>query len=214
MRQRRRLPIDQLAPNLFPDVPRGTVGPPIDWAVLFGNDHPVEVEVGFGKGLFLLNAGAARPDVNFFGVEILRKYQLLTATRLAEHKLNNVKVACADARALLRDRVAAGSVQAVHVFFPDPWWKSRHHKRRLFTPEFATAVGHILQAGGRFHLVTDVAEYFDVMRVIVEAMPLFEESTPPAEHEPQHDLDYLTNFERKFRKEGRPIYRAMYLRGK
>ncbi|MCE9533342.1 MAG: tRNA (guanosine(46)-N7)-methyltransferase TrmB [Planctomycetes bacterium] len=212
MRRRRRLPIEELAPYLLPDVPRGAVAPAIDWSVLFGNDRPIEVEVGFGKGLFLLTSGSSRPEVNFFGVEIIRKYQLHTATRLVERKLPNVRVACADAKLLLRDRVPPGSVHAVHVYFPDPWWKSRHHKRRLFTSEFVAIVEKVLQVGGRFHIVTDVEEYFTVMLAIMKDMPAFAEMLAPPPTEPQHDFDYLTNFERKFRKEGRPIYRAVYIR--
>src|SRR5439155_18074092 len=124
-----RLPAEALAPHVLETPPPapGTSPPsePIDWQALFGNDHPVEVEVGFGKGLFLVTAGAANPQTNYFGIEIVRKYQLYAATRLAKRGLGNVRVTCGDARQILRDRVVTGSVQAVHVYFPDPWWKTR-----------------------------------------------------------------------------------------
>jgi tRNA (guanine-N7-)-methyltransferase len=210
LRSRRHLPIEELAPYLLPDDARGETAPPIDWPALFGNTNPVEVEVGFGKGLFLMTAGEARPHVNFLGIEILRKYQLAAATRLAVKKIGNVKLACADARVLLRDRVSAGSVQALYVFFPDPWWKQRHRKRRLFTLEFVEIVGRALQPAGRFHIVTDVEEYFDMVKQVVGSATLFRPAPPLEPTQPKHDLDYLTNFERKFRKEGRPIYRAAY----
>ena len=212
MRQAKRLPLEQLQPSLLPDAPAGAPAPPILWPALFGNDRPVEVEVGFGKGLFLTTAAAACLDVNFFGIEIVRKYQLFTATRLVRRELHNVRVACADARLLLRDRVAAGSVRAVHVYFPDPWWKKRHHKRRVFTPGFAATVARVLQPGGRLHVVTDVEEYFGIMTGIVGRLSEFGPLPPPTPTEPRHDLDYLTNFERKFRKEGRSIHRAAYER--
>ena len=213
MRRIKKLPLEELAPYLVPDVPRGASAPPIDWRELFGNDRAVEVEVGFGKGLFLATAAAARPDVNFIGIEVVRKYQLYAATRLAKRSLRNVRVACADARTVLRDRVAAQSVQAVHVYFPDPWWKARHRKRRVFTPEFAHMVGTILKPGGRLWLATDVEAYHGVMTQIVHDLgPAFAELQPPSPNEPRHDMDYLTNFERKFRKEGRPIYRLAYER--
>lgn len=213
VRRTKKLPLEELAPYLLPDVPRGAAAPPIVWRELFGNDRSVEVEVGFGKGLFLATSGAARPDVNFFGIEVVRKYQLYAATRLARRQLTNVRVACADGRALLRDRVAPGSVAAVHVYFPDPWWKTRHRKRRVFTPEFAHTVGAILRPGGRLLLATDVERYHGVMAQIVRDLgPAFVGLPPPATGEPQHDMDYLTNFERKFRKEGRPIYRLVYER--
>lgn len=213
MRRTKKLPLEELAPYLIPDVPWGAPAVPVAWRDLFGNDNPVEVEVGFGKGLFLANAGAANPERNFLGIEIVRKYQLYAATRLAKRKLTNVRVACADGRVFLRDRVVPGTVDVVHVYFPDPWWKTRHRKRRVFTPEFAHTVGTILRPGGRLSIATDVEAYHGVMTKIVRDLgPAFRELPPPPPTEPAHDMDYLTNFERKFRKEGRPIYRAVFER--
>jgi tRNA (guanine-N7-)-methyltransferase len=177
---------------------------------VFGNDHPVEVEVGFGKGLFLLTAGQANPGTNYLGLEVVRKYQLFTATRLAKRGLGNVRVACADARPFLRDRVADESVQALHLYFPDPWWKTRHHKRRVFTPEFAQQAWRVLRPGGQLLVVTDVADYAGMVRETVAGHTAFAEAEPPAEHEPGHDMDYLTNFERKFRRQGKPIWRRRF----
>lgn len=213
MRRNKKLPLEQLVPYLLPDVARGQPAPPLVWSELFGNDRPVEIEVGFGKGLFLATAAASKPTVNFFGIEIERKCQLYAATRLAKRNSTNVRLACADARALLRDRVAPASVSVVHVYFPDPWWKARHRKRRVFTPEFAHTVGTILKPGGRLSIATDVETYHGVMTQIVRDLgPAFRDLPPPATTEPAHDMDYLTNFERKFRKEGRPIYRAAFER--
>jgi tRNA (guanine-N7-)-methyltransferase len=205
VRRAPRLPPEELAPYLLPapDPPA-----PIDWAALFGNDHPVELEVGFGKGLFLLTAALANPAVNFVGVEVVRKYQLFSATRLAKRGLRNVKLACADARLFLRDCVGSASLRAVHVYFPDPWWKKRHHKRRVFTPEFAAQCERVLAPGGRLHVATDVEEYFGLMR---EALaPLAGLRLVP--DGPGDDLEYRTNFERKARERGRPVHRAVYER--
>jgi tRNA (guanine-N7-)-methyltransferase len=209
VRRPNRLPPEQIEPYLLavPDPPA-----PFDWRAVFGNDRPVEVEVGFGKGLFLLTAAQAKPDVNFVGVEIVRKYQLFTATRLAKRGLRNVRLACADARAFLRDCVAAGSLHAVHVYFPDPWWKKRHHKRRVFTPEFAAECERALRPGGLLHVVTDVAEYFGLMSETLAQRKGLRPLPPPEPKGPDHDLDYLTNFERKFRMQGKPIHRGLYER--
>src|SRR5205814_6765838 len=144
----------------------------------------------FGKGLFLLTESQARPGVNFFGIEIVRKYQLFTANRLAKRGLGNVRLACADARVLLRDVVPAASVQAVHVYFPDPWWKKRHHKRRVFTPEFAAQCARILRPGGRLHVVSDVGEYFQVMTELLAQQSGLRPLPPPQAKDPEHDLDY------------------------
>jgi tRNA (guanine-N7-)-methyltransferase len=226
VRRSPRLPPEELAPYLLetPNVNHGEHGEHggkrvegsfpvstvvhslLDWRAVFGNGRPAEVEVGFGKGLFLITAAQACPDVNFLGVEIVRKYQLFTATRLAKRGLRNVRVACADARLFFRAYLPAGSVQAVHVYFPDPWWKKRHHKRRLFTPEFARECVRVLRPGGLLHAATDVEEYSHLMREAA-AQPSLRPLPPPEAKDPTHDLDYLTNFERKFRKQGKPIYR-------
>jgi tRNA (guanine-N7-)-methyltransferase len=181
--------------------------PPLDWRDIFGNDRPVELEVGFGKGLFVLTAAQAHPDINFAGVEIVRKYQLFTATRLAKRGLRNVRVACADVLQFLPRCVAAESLQVVHVYFPDPWWKKRHHKRRIFTSEFVAECVRVLRPGGQLSAATDVEEYAQVMAGVLAAQPALRPLPPPSEQAPSHDLDYLTNFERKFRKQGKPIFR-------
>jgi tRNA (guanine-N7-)-methyltransferase len=185
----------------------------IEWPALFGNANPVEIEVGTGKGLFLLHAATTRPDTNFFGIEIVRKYQLYAATRYAIRNLPNVKTACADAHLVLRDFVAAGSVRAVHVYFPDPWWKKRHRKRRVFTPEFAADSARVLAVGGRLLIASDVEEYFRVMSAILSAMPAFAERPDEATRAaPQTDAGYATNFERKALASGTSVWRAVYER--
>jgi tRNA (guanine-N7-)-methyltransferase len=209
VRSSQRLPLEDLAPLLVP-VPESPGS--LDWTTVFGNDHPIEIEVGFGKGLFLVTAAQANPQVNFFGIEIVRKYQLLTATRLAKRKIPNVRLACADARLFLRNHVAPASVQAVHVYFPDPWWKNRHRKRRVFTADFARECERILRPGGVLHVATDVNEYFAVIIETNARNTRLRPIPPPSPTAPAHELDYLTHFERKFRKEGRTIFRVAYER--
>ena len=213
MRRGARLSEEELAPYLFEaNMPRGTLIPsapcPLVWSELFGNANPVEIEVGFGKGLFLVSAGQAHPDRNFFGIEIERKYTLFTATRLAKRGLSNVKVAACDARWLLRECVADAGVAVMHVYFPDPWWKNRHRKRRLFTPEFAVQCVRVLQTGGGLCLVSDVEDYFNETAKMLEDFKELTAVPAAAISEARHEMDYLTNFERKYRKEGRAIYRG------
>ena len=236
MRKPRRLSTEELAPFVWegrgargegrvgssedpndadPGFPLATRHSPLaalNWPTLFGNAHPVEVEVGMGKGLFLLTQATARPGVNFLGIEVVRKYQLYAATRYAVRRLPNVKTACADAKAVLRDCVPAASVAAVHVLFPDPWWKKRHKKRRVFTPEFAADAARALAVGGRLHVASDVEEYFGVMTGIVRAMPAFRELTAETSRDPLEVAGYQTNFERKARIKGNPVGRAVYER--
>jgi tRNA (guanine-N7-)-methyltransferase len=112
-------------------------------------------------------------------------------------------MSCADARVLLRDHVPAGSVRAVHVYFPDPWWKKRHHKRRVFTGDFVASVVRALSPGGRLHIATDVEAYFHVMRDLVTARPELRITPASGSAEP----DCVTNFERKARELGTPVHR-------
>ncbi len=188
-----------------------TVPQVVDFRDFFGNDRPVELEVGCGKGLFLRNAAAAEPGHNFLGIEIVRKYAYYGAERIAKLGLTNIRIVPGDALAFLK-RVPEASVQSVHLYFPDPWWKKRHHKRRVFTSEFVKDVARILADDGRFLIVTDVADYFRMVQEIMREFELFVPDRPPEENQPQHDMDYLTNFERKFRREGRPIYRTAFTR--
>jgi tRNA (guanine-N7-)-methyltransferase len=217
MRKTKRLPLEELAPYIF-EVPLPKPGVdepapnPIDWCALFGNDHPVEVEVGCGKGLFVITAASACPSVNFFGIEIVRKYQLYTATRLAIRNLHNARIVCADARIFFRDRIPESSLQAVQVYFPDPWWKKRHHKRRLFTPEFAGLCASRLRPGGKLHFASDVAEYFELVRELCRQQPSLRELPLPVATNAQHEMDYVTNFERKSVRAGRPVHRLLFER--
>ncbi len=206
-RRRRRFSDEELARVLV------ELTGPVDWAVLFGNENPVELDVGCGKGLFLVRAAAECPDVNFLGIDWSGRYARASAERVLKSGVErNARVTRADARFLLAECVPTASVQAVHVYFPDPWWKKRHKKRRLFTPEFVAQVVRVLKPHGRLHVATDVSEYADVIFELLNRTEGLRRLPPPVPHEPAHDLDYLTHFERKYRKEGRTIYRGSYER--
>jgi len=214
----RRWPIEALAPYLVeaphPRSPRWRAlmqtPRPLDWPTLFGNQRPVEIEVGFGKGRFLVHAGSARPEVNFLGIEIERPYVLLTAARLAKERVGNVRLACTDARWLLKECVAGASVQALHVYFPDPWWKHRHQKRKLLTPEFAMQCARVLVPGGKLHFVTDVSAYFDETCALLAQQNLLKRVDQIGNATGGDAL--LTHFERKYRAEGRAIHRARFVK--
>jgi tRNA (guanine-N7-)-methyltransferase len=103
-------------------------------------------------------------------------------------------------------------VSAVHVLFPDPWWKKRHKKRRVFTPEFAADAARVIALGGRLHIASDVEEYFGVMTGIVGAMPAFRAVSSETSRAPVEEAGYQTNFERKARLKGTPVWRAVYER--
>lgn len=209
MRRGPRMPLEQLAPFLLVRPETGR----LDFPAMFGNDHPVELEIGCGKGGFLVEAAGARPEHNFVGIEIDRALHFYIATRLARRGLANARVMCCDARVLLRDAVADESLAALHVYFPDPWWKKRHHKRRLWTPEFAIECVRVLRPGGRLQIATDVVEYYATMRELLDSRAELERVAADEQAGPADAHDSLTNFERKARSRGGSVWRAEYRRG-
>ena len=190
---------------VFDDLPD-----PWDAAALFGRQAPLEVEVGSGKGLFLRTAAAARPDVDFLGIEVVAKYAQFTAASLAKRGLGNAKMLSADALRLFAERLPDASLAAVHVYFPDPWWKKRHKKRRVMRESFIRDVERVLAPGGALHFWTDVEEYFHTTLDLIAATAALEGPLDVAEQPAEHDLDYRTHFERRMRQHGEAVYRSEY----
>jgi tRNA (guanine-N7-)-methyltransferase len=178
----------------------------------FGRVAPLEVEIGSGKGLFLAAAAQQRPEHDFLGVEIAAKYAQFAAARLARLDLPNARVLHANALRLFRELLPEASLAAVHVYFPDPWWKKRHHKRRMMTAEFVAHVARTLRPGGGLHFWTDVVEYFEATRELLAAEPRLKGPFAVPESAPEHDLDYRTHFERRTRLHRGAVYRAEYRR--
>ena len=141
----------------------------IDLAGIFGNPRPVEIEIGSGKGAFLLRRASDRPEINLLGIEWLTGYAAYAADRAHRAGLKNVRLLCADAEQVFAKCLADGSVQRVHIYFPDPWPKRKHLRRRLIKPEFIRHLRRVLRPGGTVHLVTDHAEYFQQIRRVLGA---------------------------------------------
>jgi tRNA (guanine-N7-)-methyltransferase len=186
--------------------------PTFDEGALFSHVQPLEVEVGTGKGLFLSAAAKTTPAHNFLGIEISRKYARYAAARLARQASDNGLVIGGDALAIFHNWLPAGSLAAAHVYFPDPWWKARHKKRRVMNEQFLRDVERVLTAGGRLHFWTDVEEYFQTTLALIAATVQLEGPLPVSERPAEHDLDYRTHFERRMRKNELPVYRAEYLK--
>jgi tRNA (guanine-N7-)-methyltransferase len=187
------------------DLPR-----PWDSTALLGRDAPLEVEVGSGKGMFLLAAAQARPDTNFVGIELAEKYAEFCAARLAKRDILNACVISADAGRVFAELLPDASLAAVHVYFPDPWWKARHKKRRVMNDRFARQIERALRPGGWLHFWSDVEEYFQTTLDMLAAETKLVGPLPVPERPAEHDLDYRTNFERRVRQAGKKVYRAEF----
>lgn len=182
---------------------------PLDPLSLFPRRAAIEMEVGSGKGLFLSTSAAARPDVNFLGVEISGGYARLCASKLASLQAGNARIIHGDATSLARSLLPDGCLSAIHVYFPDPWWKARHRKRRVLSDAFLPHAGRVLLTGGLLHIWTDVEEYFLESLAAVHATGLFSSAREVEARPAEHDLDYRTHFERRTRLAGEPVWRAV-----
>jgi tRNA (guanine-N7-)-methyltransferase len=185
---------------------------PIVWKDLFGNDHPVEMEIGIGKGTFLLEQAKTRPEANFFGIEWANWFYRYSCDRMRRANCANARAVRAEAMFFLREFVADASLAVLHVYFPDPWPKKRHHKRRLVQQPFMEQVQRLLVPGGRLQVVTDHAGYFEenIEPVIRGSnLKVVEYNRPGSAGEGEF---VGTNFERKYQREGRPIHALAAIR--
>ena len=189
-------------------------GLPQSWdpGEFFSTNRLLEVEIGSGKGLFLQRQGTARPDKNFLGIEISLKYARFAASRLARAGVDNACVLHADARHVFSEILPDASVAAVHIYFPDPWWKKRHHKRRLLNPDFVAQMSRTIMSGGCLHFWTDVEETFIAGLAALETDAHLQGPHEVLAAEAFHDLDYQTHFERRMRLGGKKVFRSQFLR--
>jgi tRNA (guanine-N7-)-methyltransferase len=189
----------------------GQVEGPLRFAAVFGRTAPVEIEVGLGKGRFLLAQAAARPDTDFLGIEWSLKHLRIARDRAARQGLRNVRFHRGDARHVLADLVPDAIAQRVHVYCPDPWPKKRHAKRRLFSAEVVPHLERVLAPGGYLNVSTDVGEYFEAIVAVVAERTRLEPAADPLF--PNDGQGGKTNYEVKFLAAGRAIHRATWRRG-
>ena len=177
---------------------------------LFSQPADLEIEIGSGKGLFVLNESGKSPKRNFLGNEIAHKYCKFAAYRLAKENRCNAHMLRGDGLKLFRELLPSECAAAVHVYFPDPWWKERHRRRRVIQPGFIADLQRVLIPGGVFHFWTDVEEYFEQTIGMMKehsdlAGPIHVEETVA-----EHDMDYRTHFERRMRKYDHDVFRSQF----
>jgi tRNA (guanine-N7-)-methyltransferase len=183
---------------------------PIDPAAAFDRTAPTVLEIGFGNGESLAQMASARPDWNYLGVEVHRPGVGHLLLLLEREDIGNVRVVCDDAQTVL-GRLPDGALHGLQLFFPDPWPKKRHHKRRLVQPEWAQAIRRRLAVGGFLHMATDWEDYAEHMRTVLDAAPGFRAATP-AETAARTADRPQTKFERRGRKRGHGVWDIVYIR--
>ncbi len=183
---------------------------PLDLPALFGREAPVVAEIGFGMGETTARIAASHPETDYLAVEVHAPGVGSLLRQVAEQGLTNVRIVQHDAVEVLRDMVPEGSLAAIHVFFPDPWPKKRHHKRRLLQPEFTALAARRLRPGGLLHVATDWKEYADQVLEVLSATPglrnIGEGFAPRPGSRPE------TKFERRGRRLGHEVWDLLFER--
>lgn len=203
--------LSETAPLLRLDPERALEG--LDWKEVFGVSGRVEIEIGIGKGRFLLAVASLRPDCCFLGVEWANEYLRIAEARATKRGLTNVRFVRVDAKRLVERAIPSNSISAYYVFYPDPWPKKRHHKRRFFESRTVDAIVRTLAPGGGLHVATDHDEYWTVLSSLLDGHPALVRlpgfggsDFPLPKDEP------LTNFEVKYAAEGRGRHRSSWIR--
>ena len=173
---------------------------------IFGNDNPVEIEIGCGKAKFLIARAAESPQINFLGIDLIWKWMKFAVERTEKRGLENIRFIRADARETVIHGLAPGSVSVFHVYFPDPWPKRRHRKRRLVTGEFLRLLHGRLAAAGLIELATDHADYYSRMRMAVVQSGIDWRGVRTAVGERLFAAPVKTNYEIKYEEAGRELH--------
>jgi tRNA (guanine-N7-)-methyltransferase len=200
--------LERLAPSYAVEV--APPWEPLSTAELFGRSAPLVLEIGSGMGDATALMAAADPDRDYLAVEVFPPGVANLLARVEEQGLTNVRVAIGDALELLRHMLPPAGVDAIHVFFPDPWPKAKHHKRRLISPEFLPTLRDALVVGGTLHCATDWAHYADQMLAVLSADPHLH--NPYGGFAPRPDSRPVTKFERRGIDAGRQIFDLLVTR--
>lgn len=185
---------------------------PLNAIQVFGRLAPLCVEIGFGNGDCLAQLAATNPDKDYIGIEVHRPGVGHLLMRLEEQGLQNVRVYCHDAIEILTNTVADNSLAAVHLFFPDPWHKRKHHKRRIVRASFVDLLAKKLQSGGYFHAATDWEHYAKAMLASLSADKRFTNTSLSNTFSERPDYRPLTKFEQRGLRLGHGVWDLIFVR--
>lgn len=184
----------------------------LDLVSLFGRRAPVILEIGFGNGRSLAEIASTNQQQDYIGIDVHRPGVGSLLLQLQESGTNNVRVICNDAVQVLQKNIADKSLDAVLLFFPDPWPKKRHHKRRIVQPDFIELVRTRLKVNGQLHMATDWQDYAEHMLAVMSANPGFVNMAPDKSYAERPDCRPMTKFEQRGRKLGHGVWDLIFVR--
>lgn len=184
----------------------------LDWQQVFGNGNPVVLEIGFGMGASLVEMAKNAPEKNFIGIEVHTPGVGACLMAAREVGVTNLRVMCHDAVEVFEQMLPKESLDTVQLFFPDPWHKKRHHKRRIVQLPFAEMVRDKLKVGGVFHMATDWENYAEHMIEVMEAAPHYQNIAQEGYYVPRPDDRPLTKFEQRGHRLGHGVWDIKYTR--
>ncbi|MBW8192644.1 tRNA (guanosine(46)-N7)-methyltransferase TrmB [Neiella marina] len=196
--------------ELWPSYGLDYSGERVELSELFGRQANTVVEIGFGMGASLVAMAKAAPEINFLGIEVHRPGVGACLADVEDEALTNVRTMEHDAVEVLQNTLAENSVDRLQLFFPDPWHKKRHHKRRIVQPEFVAMVQRVLKPGGVFHMATDWENYAEHMLEVMTEAPGFSNQHPDTSYAPRPDYRPLTKFEKRGQRLGHGVWDLLF----
>lgn len=184
----------------------------IDAKKLFANDNPVTLEIGFGMGKSLVEMAKAAPETNFIGIEVHKPGVGACIALAVEQGVSNLKVYEHDAIEILADCIADDSLNTVQLFFPDPWHKKKHHKRRIVSAEFVETIRQKLKVGGVFHMATDWENYAECMLEDMQSAQGYKNLSETNDYVPRPDSRPLTKFENRGQRLGHGVWDLQFIK--
>lgn len=200
--------LDELWPRYGIDFAAAT----LDLDQVFNRHAPRVIEIGFGTGEALFAYAQAHPEMDCLGIEVHKPGAGHLLLQVQQAATTNIRVSCSDAVEVLSQQIPAASIDAVHVFFPDPWHKKRHHKRRLIQTAFADVLARALRQDGMLRLATDWQDYAEHMRAVLDEHPEFINTAGAEGYVPRPDDRPLTRFERRGHRLGHGVWDMAYRR--
>jgi tRNA (guanine-N7-)-methyltransferase len=183
---------------------------PLDLAQVFGRTAPRCLEIGFGAGEVIGALAQNNPHIDYLGIEVHRSGVGRLLLRAQQCSFKNLRVICSDAVDVLHDHIADAAFDEILVFFPDPWHKKRHHKRRLIEPSFVSLAAAKLRSGGTLRLATDWQAYAEQMLTVCNANPALESLSPDRTYVPRPEFRPPTRFERRGERLGHGVWDLAY----